>query len=260
VAYFDAATGQAHPVLSALPTTDGQEMVTIGSTIGSPVAAMVGKQINYDPTRATDGSLTFKVNNMANGYAQEWGYLVTPGIRTDTGATNGTAWDGGAGFTTPAVPASTTPVTNTSSLPATVVIAGGTMTNVAVNGVTAGTGAGTYTVPAGGTISLTYTVAPTWTWALQTTFGAQAYMQVFGFTGTDATVKLQDSADNSTFTDVTGGAFVQITAGNQAQRLALTTTATLRRYVRATTITTGGFTSLAFAVMLNRNPVAPVAF
>lgn len=68
--------------------------------------------------------------------------------------------------TAPAVPASTTPQTNTNSYPVTVVITGGTgLTSVVVNGVQVGTTAGTYTVPAGGTIAITYTSAPTWTWA-----------------------------------------------------------------------------------------------
>lgn len=89
-----------------------------------------------------------------------------------------------------------------------------------------------------------------------TAFGWQAYLQVFGFTGTDATVTLQDSADNTTFANLSSGAFVQITAGRQTQRLAVGGTAAVRRYVRAITSTTGGFTSLAFAVVFMRNIVA----
>ena len=65
----------------------------------------------------------------------------------------------------PAVPASTVAVQNTNPAPVTVVITGGTMTAVLVNGVTVGTGAGTYTVPAAGAISMTYSVAPTWAWS-----------------------------------------------------------------------------------------------
>jgi Bbp16-like protein len=94
-----------------------------------------------------------------------------------------------------------------------------------------------------------------------TAFGAQAYLHVMApFTGTDVTVKLQDSADNATFADVASGAFAQTTAGQTWQRIALTNTATLRRYVRATTITTGGFTSASFAVVLVRNPIAGQVF
>lgn len=64
----------------------------------------------------------------------------------------------------PAVPASLAPVVNVTGQAMQVVITAGTMTNVTVNGVTAGTGAGTYTVPAGASVVMTYTVAPTWAW------------------------------------------------------------------------------------------------
>jgi len=92
-------------------------------------------------------------------------------------------------------------------------------------------------------------------------FGGQAYLQVFGFTGTDATVKIQDSADNVTFADVASYAFTQITTtARQAQRIALGNTATIRRYVRATTVTTGGFTNLQFSVAAIRNDTAGIVF
>lgn len=84
--------------------------------------------------------------------------------------------------------------------------------------------------------------------------GWVAYLHVFGFTGTSATVTLQDSADNSSFTSLTGGAFTAAT-GRTKQRLAsASATATVRRYVRA--ITTGTFTSVDFAVNFVRYPVA----
>ncbi|NUT23277.1 MAG: hypothetical protein HOV77_29255 [Hamadaea sp.] len=91
-------------------------------------------------------------------------------------------------------------------------------------------------------------------------FGGQAYLQVFAFTGTDATVKIQDSADNVTFADVAGFAFTQITAGPTAERIALGNTATIRRYVRAASVTTGGFSSLSFAVNVIKNEIAGVTF
>jgi hypothetical protein len=85
-------------------------------------------------------------------------------------------------------------------------------------------------------------------------FGGQAYLQAFSFVGTDVTVKIQDSADNVSFADVAGFAFTQITGGTPlAERIALGPTATLRRYLRASTVTTGGFTSLAFSVNVIKN-------
>lgn len=67
----------------------------------------------------------------------------------------------------PAVPATTVPVQNTNAFPVQVVIAanGATISAVTVNGVVVGAAAGTYTVPAFGSISISYTVAvPTWVW------------------------------------------------------------------------------------------------
>lgn len=186
VSYFNPATAQAHPVLSALPTSDIGVMYCRGTALGSPVASMVGKQINYDPTRSTAGDLTFKVQVQANGYGLSWGQLLTAGIRTDTTATNGA--------------------------------------------------------------SINTTAA--------TSFGWVAYLQAFAFTGTDVTVTIQDSADNTTWANLTSGVFAQLTAGRQTQRLAVGGTATVRQYVRAITTTVGGFTSLAFAVALTKYQVA----
>lgn len=245
-------TANAHPVLSALPTADVlMTFLPPALAIGGAAASLVAKQVGYDPTRGNDGSLMMKVEGQGNAYGIEWGTQLTPGLRTDTGAANGTALDAGAGFTTPSVPSSTTPVTNTSPLPATVVVTGGTVSLVTVNGITVGTGDGTYTVPPGQVIVMTYSAAPTWTWTLQSAFGAQAYLQVTGFTGTSVTVAVQDSADNSTFTAVTGLTFTAVTAAPAWQRLATAGNATLRRYVRVAT--TGTFSSATFAVMANRN-------
>ena len=92
-------------------------------------------------------------------------------------------------------------------------------------------------------------------------FGGQAYLQVFAFTGTDVTVKIQDSADNVSFADVAGFAFTQVTGGAPlAERIALSNTATIRRYVRVATVTTGGVTSVAFSVNVVKNESAGVVF
>jgi len=65
----------------------------------------------------------------------------------------------------PGVPATTVAVQNTSAYPVSVVISAGTLTAVIVNGITVGTGDGTYIVPSAGAISITYSVAPTWVWS-----------------------------------------------------------------------------------------------
>jgi hypothetical protein len=68
--------------------------------------------------------------------------------------------------TTPAVPLTTVPVTNTTGYEVSVDVVGGTVTVVTVNGSVVGAGDGAYIVPAGGTIALTYSAAPTWVWSV----------------------------------------------------------------------------------------------
>lgn len=193
-AFFNhvAVTGATHDKLATLPRTDVVLTYCRGTTLGDPAASLVGKQVNYDPTRADDGMLTFGVSTQSNAYGIEWGQQLTAGIRTDSAATNGSSIDTAA----------------------------------------------------------------------SASFGGQAYLQVFApFTGTDVTVKIQDSADNVSFADVAGFSFTQITGGAPlAERIALSNTATLRRYLRATTVTTGGFSALSFAVNVVKNEAAGVVF
>jgi hypothetical protein len=64
----------------------------------------------------------------------------------------------------PSVPASTVAVQNTLGFTVAVTIAGGTVTTILINGVSAGSGDGTYFLPPNQTIAVTYSAAPTWTW------------------------------------------------------------------------------------------------
>lgn len=185
-AWFNPASNQAHARMKTLPTTDVHCAYFRGTTLGNPAACMVAKQINYDGTRGADGAFTFAVEAQSNGFGLEWGRSLTAGVRTDTGATNGSSIDTTA----------------------------------------------------------------------SASFGAQAYLQAMAFTGTDVTVKIQDSADNVSFADVTGLSFTQLTAGRTAERIATASGATIRRYLRAVTVTTGGFSSLAFAVVVVKNDTA----
>ena len=90
--------------------------------------------------------------------------------------------------------------------------------------------------------------------AVSTPWGWQAYLHVFAVTGTSVTVKIQDSADNSTFADLSGAAFTAAT-GVTSQRIASPgATDTVRRYVRA--VSSGTFTSAVFAVVFVQNQTA----
>jgi hypothetical protein len=85
------------------------------------------------------------------------------------------------------------------------------------------------------------------------TFGAQFYLQVFAFTGTSVTVKIQESSDNGgadAWTDVVGGSFTAAT-GITSQRIATAAGQTVERYLRA--VTTGTFSNAVVSVVANRN-------
>lgn len=64
----------------------------------------------------------------------------------------------------PAVPATTVALKNPYNVDATVHITGGTVTVVSIGGSATGLIAGTFRVPAQQTITLTYSVSPSWTW------------------------------------------------------------------------------------------------
>lgn len=94
--------------------------------------------------------------------------------------------------------------------------------------------------------------------AASTSFGWQAYLQAFSFTGTSCTVTLQDSSDNSTFAGFTGSAFTAITAATTQRLVSSSPTATVRRFVRA--ITTGTFSQCSFNVVFMKNTVQSAVF
>lgn len=68
--------------------------------------------------------------------------------------------------TAPSVPASTVALTNPFWRTAEVTVTGGTVTQIAVDGANRLITSGTVTVPAGKTITLTYSAAPSWSWTL----------------------------------------------------------------------------------------------
>lgn len=185
--FFNDAAGETHDVLSALPTTDALLAWVMNMTaIGAPVLNMAAKQVDYNPTRDTEGALLFAVSTLANRYGAEWGNTLTLGLRTDAAATNGSSFDTG----------------------------------------------------------------------VASAFGLTAYLHVPAFTGTDVTVKLQQSSDNGVgdaWADVVGGGFTQITGGAPtAQRIQTARDQAVERYLRAVTVTTGGFSNLQFLVSVTK--------
>jgi hypothetical protein len=82
-----------HNALSSLPRTDEIATYLRGTAQGNVAASCKGLQLNYDPTRDNTGQLTMQVEVDADGFGVEWGYQLTPGLRADTAATVGAAYD-----------------------------------------------------------------------------------------------------------------------------------------------------------------------
>ena len=110
---------------------------------------------------------------MANKYA------IAPGVvQLASGASvfvdAGSLWASGSAVVT-AAPALFTAamslgstgaaVANPNPVAVSVTISGGTVTQIAISGANTGQTSGTFTVPAGGTVAVTYSVAPTFTQA-----------------------------------------------------------------------------------------------
>lgn len=80
-------------------------------------------------------------------------------------------------------------------------------------------------------------------------YGLQAYLHVTAFTGTDATITLQESSDDGdsdSWADVTGGEFATVT-GITSERIATASNQAVERYLRV--VTTGTFSALSFQVL-----------
>jgi hypothetical protein len=120
-----------------------------------PVTAVVSCPRCGTPVRRSMVNINGTVSRCAGC---EWQF--TPGLVTVGSA--------------PGVPATTVPVTNTKGSIVIVTLSAFTVTNVFVNGVQVGTTNAAYAVPAGGTISVTYSVAGTWTWVLPVSNGSVA--------------------------------------------------------------------------------------
>lgn len=91
-----AAADTAHSALKGLPTTDRAVTYCRGTALGAHAASQFSKQINYDGSRAADGSFTFGVSTQANSFGLEWGQLLTAGKLTQGSAGNGSSVDLGS--------------------------------------------------------------------------------------------------------------------------------------------------------------------
>jgi len=95
--WFNDATEQEHEAFKSLPTTDRIVTWVFGATRGDVAASLVSKQINYDGSRGTDGSLSFTIDTQAaSGVPLEWCNTLTTGKESHSSAAVSTSRDDGA--------------------------------------------------------------------------------------------------------------------------------------------------------------------
>lgn len=121
-----------------------------------------------DPTNLITGTFGFHRNSTSAGAASDGlSGLGTPPIMNGGAKTRVVDMHRVPGAATaPSVPATTVALVNPFWRDAAVHVAGGTVTVIAVDGQATGVTAGLVMVPPGKTITLTYSVAPTWKWTL----------------------------------------------------------------------------------------------
>jgi len=113
------------------------------------------------------------------------------------------------------------------------------------------TGKQTFASAAGGTAIDDYTPGFT---ATSTSFGLAAYLHAISIGSGTATVAVQDSADNVSFANVTGGVFTAVSAATK-ERIQTATNQSVRRYLRVNV--SGTFTNLVCAVTVVRYHTDP---
>lgn len=166
--------------------TTGPNAVIVGNQIGNPSSVGSVEGITLGSTGNTVMGNKFDTTNGAARYTYcilepvaEGGNIIagnnlvtgTTGTISLNAASTGNRVYGNVGYNPvgafgaqPAVPATTVAATNNFGVDATVHVTGGTVTVVAIGGTATGATSGTFRVPSGQTITLTYTVAPTWEW------------------------------------------------------------------------------------------------
>lgn len=88
-----------------------------------------------------------------------------------------------------------------------------------------------------------------------TSTGWQMHLHVFAVDGGSWVVKVQDSANNSAWSDVTGATFSAVTGAASERLVSAAATTDLRRYVRYIATRTGGTTGdgITFGLSYSRN-------
>jgi hypothetical protein len=174
--FFNDASEQQHAALSGLITTDRVAIYTTSTTAGDPAAGLIGKQVNYDWSRGSDGGLTLSCEVQGSaGSPIEWGTILTTGTQSLSSA--------------------------------------------------------------GSTDSVDQSAS--------TSNGARGYLQNFTLSSGTPTVKIEHSANDSSWSDLITFTSQAAHSGDRG-----TSTGTVNRYVRVTV--SGTFSNLKLAVVLVR--------
>jgi hypothetical protein len=99
--YFDNAANKIHAVLSGnsgkIPTADVNVLVPLSSTAGDPCYGLVAKEAEYNTERSDSGPVTVYSSFAANGYAPQFGEMITTHQDTaSSGTVNSAVVDSGA--------------------------------------------------------------------------------------------------------------------------------------------------------------------
>ena len=94
--WFNDATEQEHAAYKGLPTTDRILTWAFGATRGDVAACLVSKQVNYDGSRGSDGSLSFSIDSQATGVSLDWCETLTTGKETHSSSGSSTSRDDSA--------------------------------------------------------------------------------------------------------------------------------------------------------------------
>lgn len=183
---YQFSSGNNHHVIGGSITNGGGNAITIGT----PYVSIDGLEIDTfagNGIVAAAGIGNFSIKNNRIYHITSTAIVVSVGASNYYSISNndvshgngGTIVDGGTGSNkniknnlgynpvgnvAPALPASTVAYTNAYGQDCQVTIYGGTVTAIGVNGTITGLTNGTFLVPAGETISITYSSAPAWTW------------------------------------------------------------------------------------------------
>ena len=146
----------------------------VGYAVGTNKTAFIGCHAYDDQTTPTqtqgyrifpDGTGTMECLVSHCRSLETW--VTSPSL---SGVFTHSKFDSNIGYnptgpqTAPAIPASGTALTNPFPFNCTVYVTGGTVTAIAVGGTATGLTSGSVFIPAGETITLTYTSVPTWAW------------------------------------------------------------------------------------------------